>query len=112
MTAKSVLAATALLAAVNLTACTTTTGRSIGRNVDDASITAAVEANLAGDKGRSLTTVDVDTVAGTVYLNGTVKDMSSKRKAEALAREVRGVKRVVNNLQARSSAAGDGPSAR
>lgn len=112
MTSRSFLVAASLLAAIDLTACTTLTGRSVGRNIDDASITAAVKANLAGDEARSLTTVDVDTVAGTVYLNGTVKDMPSKRKAEALARDVSGVKRVVNNLQARSGAAGDAPSSR
>jgi osmotically-inducible protein OsmY len=103
------LLVTAIIAALSLTACTTMTGRTVGRNLDDASITAAVKANLASEQGKTLTSIDVDTVSGTVYLNGTVKDLSAKRHAETLARQVSGVKRVVNNLQSRTVAAGDAP---
>jgi osmotically-inducible protein OsmY len=77
--------------------------------LDDASITAAVKANLAADRARTLSSIDVDTVAGTVYLNGSVKDLETKRRAEALARDVGGVKRVVNNLQSHTFTAGDAP---
>lgn len=83
------------------------TGRSAGRNIDDASITAAVKGKLAADRAASLTSVDVDTVAGTVYLTGTVPTAASKQRATELARQVDGVARVVNNLQAKS--AGDAP---
>jgi osmotically-inducible protein OsmY len=41
----------------------------------------------------------VDTDNATVYLNGTVETVEQKVRAEELAREVRGVKTVVNNLQ-------------
>lgn len=111
MVGKSTLVAAALLVGVNLAACTTLTGRTTGQNIDDASITAAVKANMATDEARSLTSVDVDTVSGTVYLNGTVKDLATKRRAEQHARETSGVKRVVNNLQTRPLAAGDAPHA-
>jgi osmotically-inducible protein OsmY len=100
----------ALWLAITVAACTTLTGRTAGRNLDDASITAAVKAHLASDQARTLTSVDVDTVSGTVYLNGTVKDRTAKDQAEALAHQVDGVKRVVNNLQARPTTAGDAPS--
>lgn len=89
-------------------ACTSTTGRSVGRNVDDASISAAVKTKLAGDRTASLTQIDVDTINGTVYLTGTAPSAEAKRRAATLADDVDGVVRVVNNLQVRS-AAGDAP---
>jgi osmotically-inducible protein OsmY len=109
MTLKNAAIAAVLMLAVDLTACTTLTGRSTGRNVDDATITAAVKTHLATDGARTLTSIDVDTVAGTVYLNGTVSDAATKSRAGSLAREVEGVKRVVNNLQTKSASAGDAP---
>lgn len=111
MTVKKTLLAIAAIAALNFAACTTLTGKTAGRSLDDASITAAVKANLASDQARTLTSIDVDTVSGTVYLNGTVKDAGAKRRADSLAHGILGVKRVVNNLQVRSSAAGDAPTA-
>lgn len=91
----------------SLAACTAMTGESAGRNIDDASITAAVKAKLAKEHPTTLTSIDVDTVKGTVYLTGTVPDMAAKQKAEEIAFDVSGVNRVVNNLQTRS--AGDMP---
>ena len=91
---------------VGLSACTAVTGESVGRNVDDASITASVKTRLAADSARTLTSVDVDTVRGTVYLTGTVPDAQAKHRAAKIAGEVDGVDRVVNNLQTR---AGDAP---
>ena len=111
MTTRYLIVAAALLAAVDLTACTTMTGRTVGRsaNADDASITAAVKANLAADSAKALASIDVDTVSGTVYLNGRVKDPATKQRAESLARQANGVRRVVNNIQSRTFAAGDAP---
>jgi hyperosmotically inducible protein len=80
-------------------ACQTMTGRTAGRAVDDASITASVKSRLVADKAANLTRVDVDTNNGTVYLNGTVETAEQKAKAEQLAWQAQGVKSVVNNLQ-------------
>ena len=88
-----------------LAACTAMTGESAGRNIDDASITAAVKAKLAAEHATTLTSVDVDTVNGTVYLTGTVPDYASKQEASDIAFRVSGVTHVVNNLQSRSVAA-------
>jgi hyperosmotically inducible protein len=91
---------TVMLAIVLLTAaCQSATGRSMGTNVDDATITASVKSRLVGDKPANLTRVDVDTNNGTVYLNGTVESAEQKTRAEQLARQARGVRTVVNNLQ-------------
>jgi len=95
-----------LALAAGLSACTAMTGESAGRNVDDAAITTSVKTHLAADSARTLTSVDVDTVRGTVYLSGTVPDAESRHRAARIAGEVSGVERVVNNLQTR---AGDNP---
>ena len=90
----------ALLVTVMLMAsCQTTTGRSAGRNVDDAALTASVNAALVADKPSNFTRIDVDTTSGVVALNGTVETAEQRARAEQLARRVDGVKRVVNNLQ-------------
>jgi hyperosmotically inducible periplasmic protein len=85
---------------VSLTAgCTAMTGKSVGENVDDTKITAAVKTKLAGERVATLTKIDVDTNKGTVYLTGNVEDAAMKARATELAREVSGVRDVVNNLK-------------
>ncbi|HWC02981.1 MAG TPA: BON domain-containing protein [Methylomirabilota bacterium] len=79
--------------------CTAMTGKTAGENVDDASITASVKGKLAGEKAATLTKVDVDTNKGTVYLTGNVENAAIKARATELAREVAGVRDVVNNLK-------------
>jgi osmotically-inducible protein OsmY len=82
------------------------TGRSAGRNIDDASITAAVKSTLVADKAANLTRVDVDTTNGVVALNGIVSSAEQKERAAQLARRVDGVRNVINNLQVQSPRAG------
>jgi hyperosmotically inducible protein len=79
--------------------CASMTGKSAGENVDDASITASVKSKLAAEKVATLTKVDVDTNKGTVYLTGNVENAAVKARATDLARQVAGVREVVNNLQ-------------
>jgi len=91
--------AAAALLTLALTGCQAMTGRTAGRNVDDARISTAVQATLTSDKASNFTRIDVDTTNGIVYLNGTVQDAKQKARAEQLAGRVDGVKKVVNNLQ-------------
>jgi osmotically-inducible protein OsmY len=79
--------------------CAELTGRQASTTVDDAQITAKVKTKLAAEQIGTLTRVDVDTVRGTVYLNGTVQRAELKSRATDLARGVDGVQKVVNNLQ-------------
>lgn len=88
-----------LIIAVVAAGCQSLTGKSTGRTVDDASVTASVKSKLVADKAANLTRVDVDTNNGTVYLNGTVESAEQKARAEQLAWQATGVKNVVNNLQ-------------
>lgn len=88
-----------ILAVFSLAGCQAMTGRSAGQNVDDTVLTSSVKTKLAGDKVSSLTRVDVDTTNGIVSLNGVVESSDQKARAQELAAQVSGVKKVVNNLQ-------------
>ena len=79
--------------------CAALTGKTAGRNVDDATISATVKTNLAAERAATLTRIDVDTNEGVVYLNGVVDSAAMKQRAAEIARQVSGVKQVVNNLQ-------------
>jgi hyperosmotically inducible protein len=88
-----------LAVVVLLAACQSSTGKTLGENIDDAGITTAVKAKLAAEKVSTLTRIDVDTNQGVVALNGTVKTVEDKVRAEQIARQVKGVRDVVNNLR-------------
>jgi len=87
-----------------LAACQSTTGRTLGENIDDAGITTTVKAKLAAEKIATLTRIDVDTNQGVVALNGTVQTESMKVRAEQIARQVKGVRDVINNLRVQAAA--------
>jgi hypothetical protein len=69
----------------------------------DTSITMAVKSKLIAEKASSLTKVNVDTRQGVVSLNGTVDSNETKERAAKLARQVEGVREVVNNLKVQAS---------
>jgi osmotically-inducible protein OsmY len=82
-----------------LTGCQALTGETLGQNIDDTNLTAAVKTQLARDKVSSLTRIDVDTNRGVVSLNGIVESTEQRARAEQIARGVSGVRGVTNNLQ-------------
>jgi Fe-S cluster biogenesis protein NfuA len=86
-----------------LGACSGMTGKTLGENIDDAGITAAVKSKLAAEKIATVTRIDVDTNQGVVALNGTVQSEAMRVRAGELAREVKGVRDVVNNLRVQAS---------
>jgi hyperosmotically inducible protein len=83
-----------LVLALALGACSST--KTAGTQVDDAAITAAVKAKLAADGDINPFNIDVDTNEGVVTLQGRVAKEEARTKAEALARETDGVRRVIN----------------
>ena len=66
---------------------------------NDATITASVKSKLARETAATLLKVNVDTNAGVVELNGNVDTERTKQRATELARQVEGVRKVVNNLK-------------
>jgi osmotically-inducible protein OsmY len=98
-TIKPILISAALALFLSAVGCTSTTGQTAGQYIDDSTITTSVKAKLVGDKVANLTRVDVDTTNRVVSLNGVVESSEQKTRAEQLAKEVGGVRRVDNNLQ-------------
>jgi len=72
--------------------------RSAGEVVDDAVIVTQMNAKLAADPELSAIKINVDSTQGAVRLKGEVKSISLRRKAEELARGIKGVKSVNNQL--------------
>jgi len=82
-----------------MTGCQAMTGQTMGETIDDSYITGAVKTQLASDKMVSLTRVEVETNNGVVYLTGQVQTAEQRSHIGSLASQVKGVKKVVNNLQ-------------
>jgi hyperosmotically inducible protein len=95
------LALALLLSLVGAQAAVTAADKSekVEQYVDDVAITTAVKAKLAADKIKTLVRVSVDTIQRVVTLTGTVETADQKKHAEEVARGVKGVSTVVNNLQ-------------
>lgn len=70
---------------------------------EDARIEAEVKARLVAEQGANLTRLGVLSRRATVYLSGTVVSAEQRARAEALAKGVKGVRRVVNTLEVRSA---------
>jgi hyperosmotically inducible periplasmic protein len=85
--------------------CQALTGRTVGRNIDDLTITTSVKARLVADKMSNFTRIDVDTINAVVSLNGLVESEDEKRRAEDIASLVDGVEQIINNLQVQNRSA-------
>jgi hyperosmotically inducible periplasmic protein len=66
--------------------------------IDDATITAQVNASLAKDPDLSALKINVDTVDGKVTLNGPAPTTVARDRAETIAKGVQGVTSVNNQL--------------
>ena len=100
--ALSIFAALMLVVAAGAGCRATSDRTTVGEVIDDTAITAQVKGRLAAAEAETLANVNVDTVNGVVYLNGTVDSAQLKARAESSARSEEGVQRVVNNLQVSS----------
>lgn len=73
--------------------------QSAGNYVDDTAITSKVKATLLTETGISSSSIAVETNDGVVQLSGTVKNQEQSDRSETVAKEVKGVKSVKNDLQ-------------
>jgi osmotically-inducible protein OsmY len=88
-----------LLMLITLVACASTrTHESTGEYVDDSVITTKVKALLAQDDFLKSFQISVETYKGTVQLSGFVNSQQAVDKASQIARSVKGVDSVKNNL--------------
>ncbi|MFZ2392751.1 MAG: BON domain-containing protein [Rhodoferax sp.] len=96
---------TTLVAAMMAAALLTTAGcavsrgqETVGAYVDDAGITTLIKARMAESKLVSATSINVETLNGTVMLSGFAKSPTEKSEAENIARGVNNVKSVRNEI--------------
>ena len=75
------------------------TNQSVGSQLSDSSITAAVKTKMIGDNDVKARNIDVNTDHGVVYLLGRVNSHKEKDEAERVARSCDGVRDVVNHLE-------------
>lgn len=72
-----------------------------GAYIDDATITAAVKAKMIDDKSVAASSISVETLNGMVQLSGFARSNVEKAQAEALARTVKNVRSVRNDIVVR-----------
>lgn len=77
----------------------TETSASTGQKIDDAAITTKVKTALIRSDQVDANDVNVETFKGVVQLNGFVESREEASAAVDLARDVRGVQEVENNLR-------------
>jgi osmotically-inducible protein OsmY len=70
-----------------------------GEVITDAAITTEVKTKFLAEPGVSGLNINVDTNNGVVTLSGNVKSKAEAAKAMSIARDSKGVKRVVNHLK-------------
>jgi hyperosmotically inducible protein len=104
MQRKKRLRITAVLAAMltlgQLGGCATSgSGGPVAQYVDDATITAGVKAAIVREPTLKVFEIDVETVKGVVQLSGFVSSADSVAAAASVARTVKGVKSVQNDLR-------------
>ena len=70
--------------------------------MQDAAVSAAVQAKLTGDRSSNFTRVDVRAHRGVLSLSGVVPSVRDRDRAEELARQIEGVTSVNNALTVRN----------
>ena len=84
------------------TGCAVVRGQeTAGAYVDDAGITTAVKAKMVDDRTVSASSISVETLNGTVQLSGFAKSAAEKSQAETIARSVKNVRAVRNDIVVR-----------
>jgi osmotically-inducible protein OsmY len=95
--------ATAILTAsvaFSVVGCAATGSReSTGQYVDDAALTTKVKAAIFNEPGLKSAEINVETYKGDVQLSGFVADPANAQKAADLARGVKGVNSVKNDIR-------------
>ncbi len=88
-----------LLVAAALAGCAgSAKQQSTGEFIDDATISTRIKTRLFEDPVTSGFAIKVDAFKGTVQLSGFVNSEKERQRAEEIARGVRGVREVRNNL--------------
>lgn len=88
-----------MLLIVNVGCSATSTRESAGEYFDDALITTKVKAAILEEKELKVAEVNVETFKGVVQLSGFVNSQGDINKAASIARNIKGVKSVKNDMR-------------
>ena len=75
----------------------------IGDSVSDSALTAKIKSKMVFDDDVTARGIDVDTSSSIVTLTGVVRSANERDRAVRLARETKGVTKVVDKLRVRES---------
>lgn len=96
------VAAMTALVLLSATGCAVTRGQeSVGEYVDDTTITTQVKSRFVESKQVDAAAISVETMKGTVMLSGFAKNSAERNVAESIARGVKGVVAVRNEIAVR-----------
>ena len=92
-----------ILLASLLGCASTATKEGTGEYVDDSVITTKVKAAIFGDETLKSAEINVETFKGVVQLSGFVKQQADIARAEEVARSVKGVTSVKNDMRVKGN---------
>ena len=93
---------TAAILTLTATGCAVQRGQeTVGAYVDDSAITTQVKARFIENKQVDAAAISVETLKGTVMLSGFAKNATERSTAESIARGVKGVTNVHNQITIR-----------
>lgn len=97
------LAATLMaVALLGASGCAVTRGQeTVGAYIDDITITTQIKSRFYEDKDVAGSSIRVETLKGTVILSGFAKNANERSTAETIARDVKGVTSVRNEIAVR-----------
>ncbi len=96
------IAISAIVLLSTATGCAVQRGQeTVGAYVDDTGITTLVKARFVENKQVDAASIKVETLNGTVMLSGFAKNSAERNTAEAIARGVKGVTSVRNEIAVR-----------
>jgi osmotically-inducible protein OsmY len=94
--------ATTAIVMLTATGCAVQRGQeTVGAYVDDSGITTLVKARFVENKQVDASSISVETLKGTVMLSGFAKNATERATAESIARGVKGVTNVRNEIAIR-----------
>jgi hyperosmotically inducible protein len=98
----AVAVAVTTLALLAFSGCAVTRDQeTVGAYIDDTGITSSIKAKFVDNKQVDASSINVETLNGTVQLSGFAKNETEKATAESIARNVKGVKAVKNQITVR-----------
>lgn len=99
---KSLAIAISAIVLLTATGCAVQRGQeTVGAYIDDAGITTLVKTRFVENKQVDAASIKVETLNGTVMLSGFAKNSAERNTAEAIARGVKGVVSVKNEIAVR-----------